>query len=135
MPPAAEWSKVVLRSVRGGLVSLARRIVRPEENSSSAPAQPHHEGEDPLGPLFDVLEALNSEQREFHTRLIRLEEACSPSPAQPDRVDGDPLGPLFDALVSINEELTGFAKRLARLEDAAVRAARSRRVRKAVPRA
>jgi hypothetical protein len=135
MPQAAEWSKVVLQFARGGIVSLGRRLARLEEESSPAPARPHLEHDDPLGPLFDVLEALNSEHREFQTRLIRLEEVLPSSPAQPDRPHGDPLTPLFDALESINDELTGFAKRLFRIEDVAARAARSRRARKAVSRA
>ncbi|MGY3056166.1 hypothetical protein ACVWZD_000410 [Streptomyces sp. TE3672] len=135
MPQAAEWSKVVLQSARGALVSLGRLLARLEVEPSPASAQPRLEHVDPLGPLFDVLEALNREHREFQTRLIRLEEALSPGPAQPDRPHGDPFARLFDALESINDELTGFAKRLCRLEDAAARAARSRRARKAVPRA
>jgi BMFP domain-containing protein YqiC len=157
MPQTAEWSKVVLQSMRGGLVSLARRIARLEERSSPCDAQPHHEHEDPLGPLFDALEALNSEHSKLHARLSRLEEARSPGPVQPPGPDDDPLGPLFDTLESINDELTQFAKRLALLEEygphvqlrprssclvssprtssAAKRAARHRRARKAVPRA
>ncbi|MFI6283016.1 hypothetical protein [Streptomyces sp. NPDC050988] len=158
MPQATEWSKVVLQSMRGGLVSLARRIARLEEHPFPSDAQPHHpEDEDPLGPLFDLLEALSSEHSKFHARLTRLEEARSPGPAPLFGPDDDPLGPLFDALECINDELTQFAKRLALLEgdgphvqvgprspwlvssprtsSATIRAARSRQARQAVPRA
>ncbi|WP_148081974.1 hypothetical protein, partial [Streptomyces botrytidirepellens] len=121
MPQAAKWSTVVLRSMRGGLVSLARRFVRLEKSSSASPTPRHREDEYPFGTLFDVLEALNSEQRKFHTRLTHLEEARAPGPAQPSRPDADPLGPLFDALESISDELTGFAARLARVEEAGPR--------------
>ncbi|MFF3957495.1 hypothetical protein ACFYY1_30420 [Streptomyces sp. NPDC001890] len=136
MPQAPERSKAILQSALGGLVSLGRRLAHLAEPSPApAPAQPCLEHDDPHGPLFDVLKALNSEHREFQTRLIRLKEAPSPSPVRPDRPQGDPLAPLFDALESINDELTGFAERLFRLEDAATRAARSRHTRKAVPHA
>lgn len=156
MPQAAKWSKVVLQSMRGGLVSLARRIARLEESPSPSDGQPHHEGDDPLGPLFDLLETLNSEHNEFHARLSRLEEARFPGSVQSPSPDGDPLCPLFDALES-NDKLTEFAKRLVLLEDdgthrqlrprspwlvssprtssATVHAARSRQARKAVARA
>ncbi|MEU5193721.1 hypothetical protein AB0G86_06605 [Streptomyces scabiei] len=157
MPQAAEWPKVVQQSLRSGLISLARRIARLEECPSPRDAQPHHEHEDPLGPLCSALEALNSEHSKFHARLTRLEEASAPGPVQPPVQDDDPLDPLIDALESINGELTQFAKRLALLEDdgphmqlplrspwlvnsprtssTTVRAARGRQARRAVPRA
>ncbi|MFE1781089.1 hypothetical protein ACFW9F_00480 [Streptomyces sp. NPDC059506] len=157
MLPATEWSQAVLQSMRGRLSSLTRRVARLEACSGPDPEQPHrsHEGDDPFGPLLDALDAFNNEQRQAFDRLRRLEEAISVASAPPARRDSDPLRPLFDALESINGELTGFAARLARLEDtvqvqaptrrprlvrspsaaATVRAARGRRVRKAVSRA
>lgn len=157
MPQAAEWPTVVQQSLRGGLISLARRIARLEERLSAREARPHHEDEDALGPLFGALEALNSEHSRFHARLTRLEEARSPGAVQPPVPDGDPLDALLDALESISDELTQFANRLALLKDdgphvqlpprspwlvnsprtssAALRAARSRQARRAVPRA
>lgn len=157
MPPATEWSLVVLQSVRGRVSRLARRVAHLESLLEPGPGQPRHssEGDDPFGPLLDAVDAFNNEQREVANRLRRLEEAVSVAPAPPARRGDDPLGPLFDALESINGELTDFAARLARLEDTAfpprllrrfprlvisssvtatVRAAR-RRVRKAVSRA
>lgn len=124
MPPATEWSLVVLQSMRGRLSSLTRRVARLEACSSPVLDQPRrsHEGDVPLGPLLDaVLDALNA---------------------------------FNDTLESITGELTGFDARLARLEDAqvrfptrpprlvssgpaaaTVRAARGRLMRKAVSRA
>ncbi|OEJ22986.1 hypothetical protein AR457_37925 [Streptomyces agglomeratus] len=148
--------------MRGGLVRLARRIARSEEDSSPRPTQLHRTDDDPLAPLFDALDAFNTELKvlstehiRFRSRLIHLEDARSTDPAQSHRPLRDPLGPLFDALESINSELTGLAARLDQLVDpgqyerprtrllvicprtcpAAVRAAQSRRAGKAVPNA
>jgi hypothetical protein len=159
MPPATEWSLVVLQSVRGRLSNLTRRVARLEACAAPGPAQPRRskEADDFFDAVLDALDAFNNEQRVVFKHLERLEEALSVAPTPPSaRRDSDPLGPLFDALESINDELTGFAARLARLEDAAfqvrflprlprllssssaaatVRAARSRLARKAVSRA
>jgi hypothetical protein len=157
MPPATEWSLVVLQSVGGALFNLARRVTRLEACSTPDSDQPRRsdEGDHFFYAVLDALDAFNDEHRVVFKRLQRLEEKIL-DPATPARQGSDPPGPHFDALESINGELTGFAARLAQLEDAAfqvqilhrsaplarsssaaatVRAARGRRIRKAVSRA
>lgn len=114
MPPAAEWSEDVLSSIHGELVSLARRIARLEEGPSPRPAPPPRKDDDPLGPLFHALESISSELTDFAERLAQLEDAGPRSRRRPR----------FPLLV-ISPGTSA----------AAVRAARSRRARKAVHRA
>lgn len=127
MPAATEWSKDILQSVRGGLVSIARRIARPKKACSAVSAQSHSNDADPFAPLFDVLESFNADLHGFkaeqmrccQSRLIHLEDARSTDPAQPHRPLRDPMGPVFDALEWFNSELAGVAARLAQHEGAA----------------
>ncbi|MFH0246087.1 hypothetical protein ACGRHY_27555 [Streptomyces sp. HK10] len=158
MSPATEWSLAVLQSVRGRLSNLARRVARLEACSTPGPDQPRrsNEADEFFDAVLNALDAFNNEHRVVFKRLQRLEEKVLDAATPPVRQGSDPLGPLFDSLESINGELTGFAARLTRLEDAVfraqpiprsprlarsspaaatVRAARSRRIRKAVSRA
>ncbi|MFF8618645.1 hypothetical protein [Streptomyces sp. NPDC015350] len=155
MPPAIEWSLVVLQSVRGRLSNLTRRVGRLEACATLGPDHPHSSSEADafFDTVLDALDVFNNEHRVVFKRLKQLEEKILDAPTPPARQGN---GPLFDALESINGELTSFAARLARLEDAAfqdqplprsarltrsspaaatVRAALGRRIRKAVSRA
>ncbi|MFE9250835.1 hypothetical protein [Streptomyces sp. NPDC007088] len=95
MPPATEWFLVVLQSLGGRVSRLARRVAHLEslnneqreranrlrlleEAVSVAPAPPACRGADPLGPLFDALESINSELTDFAARLARLEDTAYP---------------------------------------------------------
>ncbi|MFB6984518.1 hypothetical protein [Streptomyces sp. NPDC056304] len=84
MPPIAERSKGVLKSMRRELVSLTRHIAPLEEDPSPSPAQTHRQDDDPLGPriealdalnreLFDGLQSVNDEPTGFAPRLARIE--------------------------------------------------------------
>ncbi|WP_406002418.1 hypothetical protein [Streptomyces sp. NBC_00829] len=81
MPAATDLRKDVLRSVHRRLNDLARCIALRSESHSPASQPSHRRDADPFGPLFNVLEALNSEQKGFHTRLEQLEDALSPAAA------------------------------------------------------
>ena len=119
MPPAAEWSEDVLQAMHGELASLARRITRLEEGARPSapqlqPRPPAYDPRNPLGPLFDALDSLNSELTGFADRLARLEDAGLQGRRRPR----------FPLLVSSP-----------RASAVTVRAARNRRARKAVSRA
>jgi hypothetical protein len=78
MPQATEWSKVILQSMRGGLVNLARRTDRLKEGPCPSDAQPHHEDEDPVGPLVDILEDHGPQvQLGFRPRLVSSPKTSS----------------------------------------------------------
>ncbi|MGW3928692.1 hypothetical protein ACWECC_11380 [Streptomyces microflavus] len=128
MSPAAESSEAALQSMHAELTKQARRLARLEEAAAPGAPQPQPQAQPP-----------------------------GPKPPRPKFDPRDPLGPIFDALESINGEFNHIAERLDRLEAsgrrvaprprfpllrirpgtsaAAIRAARGRRARKAVPRA
>lgn len=112
MPPAAESSEDVPRSRHENLVSLARPMARLEESPSPGPARPQHQ--EPLGLLFDALKPIHSELIRFTTHLAQGEDP-GPGPRRRARFPLPVISP--------------------RTSSATVRAARSRRTRKAVPRA
>ncbi|MER5617714.1 hypothetical protein [Streptomyces sp. NPDC002215] len=123
MSPAAEASEAVLQSIHAELTKQARRLARLEEAAAPGAAQPQPQAQplrrkydprDPLGPVFDALESINGELTGFAERLDRIE-------ASGHRVTPRPRFPLLRARPGTSA--------------AAIRAARGRRARKAVPRA